>query len=482
MDKDSKQNADSMGGGARWIVLLLIVLCPFIGSLGTNIVNVALPSMADGLGVSDSAVAWVVTAYTVVMTASTLLFGRLGDIMGNIKVLRWGMIVFTAASLLCGISQNFAMLIAARILQGLGSGAMFANNHGIITRLYPATVRGRALGVNAAFVALGNLAGPSLGGLILSVSQWPMLFLINVPIGIAIAAAQYFLLPKTWQASGEKLDAAGAGLFAAFISSLFIGLQQLQAWGLFHPVVLTCLSAAVISLAGFIVVQKRSAFPLLDLNIFRNKWFTVSLFCAFTSFVAIGGFNLIFPFYLQQVLHYTPMTAGIFMTIYPLVLVAVSPVSGLMTDRFGAETLTLIGLTLIAAGCFLFTTLSPVSAMALPALYVSLMAFGNGLFQAPNNTLVMSSLPSGKVGVGGSVNALSRNLGSSFGVVLASFLLYSGISAAVGYHVTSFVAGENDAFMYGMRVTFLAIGAICSAGVIVTAVRLKNRRQRRDGS
>jgi EmrB/QacA subfamily drug resistance transporter len=288
-------------------------------------------------------IAWVVTSYTVITTASTLVFGRLGDIVGNIRVLKWGMILFTAASLLCGLAPGFGLLIAARMIQGLGAGAMFANNHGIITRLYPQEMRGRALGINAAFVALGNLAGPSLGGLLLSVSGWQILFLINVPVGIAAAAAQHFYLPKQWHANGEKLDYTGAALFAVFISTLFIALQQLQAWGLLNPVVLSCLAAAVIAFVLFITVQRKSEFPMLDLRIFRNKWFSVSLFCGFTSFIAIGGFNFVFPFYLQQILLFTPIATGLFMSIYPLVLVTVSPVSGWLTDRFGPEILSLAG-------------------------------------------------------------------------------------------------------------------------------------------
>jgi MFS family permease len=192
--------------------------------------------------------------------------------------------------------------------------------------------------------------------------------------------------------------------------------------------------------------------------------------------VAIGGFNFVFPFYLQQILLFTPVATGLFMSIYPLVLAAVSPVSGWLTDKFGPEILSLLGLASLTAGFFCFASLGRGSPMLLPVLYVSLMAVGNGLFQAPNNTLVMSSLPANKVGIGGSVNALVRNIGTSFGVVLSTFILYTGISSAVGYHVTDYVPGQEDAFMHGMRVTYLVIGLVGVLGILMTISRLFRRK------
>jgi len=456
----------------RWVILYLMVMCPFVSTLNSSITNVGLPVISDSLQVSTSAVNWIVTAYLIVTSSTILFFGRLGDMIGNTRVLQGGMLTFTIGSLLCGLSPNFGLLIAARILQAVGSGAVMANNHGIITRTFPKNERGRALGINGAFVALGTMTGPSIGGLILTFADWKYLFLINVPVGGLIFLLQQRFLPKEERKKPGVMDYPGAVLFFSFIAALFAALQQVQALGISHPFVVICLVVSAISFIFFLRRQLRYRFRLLDLSIFKNKWFSISLFCAFTSYLAIQSANLVLPFYLQDVLFFSPGLSGLYMTIYPLVLMMVSPVSGYLSDRIGAESITLAGIILTGGGLFLISTLDDKSPNLLLILFISIMAVGNGMFQSPNNSLVMSSVPGNIVGVGGSINALVRNIGQNFGVVLATLLLYNGISATLGYHVTDYAPGNPEAFANGMRITFQAVGAICLAGAVLTALRL----------
>ena len=466
----SREKSDSKR--SRWIVLIITAVATFMSTLDSSIVNVALPKMAEELRVSTGAIAWVVSAYLIVVTVCILLFGRLGDLKGQGTVFRYGLLVFTAGSLFCGLTHTLPMLLAARCVQAVGASATMANSQGIITRTFPAEERGRALGINGAFVALGLLAGPALGGFIIMIADWKYLFWINVPIGVAAFLANLHFSGAEDTRSEEKLDGKGFALFTLAIAPLFIALEYGQAVGFGSPVIVVCFAVAAVSLALFYFTERRSGQPLLDLAIFRNKWFSISIFCAFTSFVALSCSNIVLPFYLQNALAMSPGQASIYMTIYPLILALVAPLSGYASDRTGPEALTLAGLALTSLGLFLMSGLGENPSRWTLVLFIGVMSFGNGLFQSPNNSLVMSLVPEEKLGVGGSVNALVRNLGMVVGVALSTAILYSGMSAKLGRHVTGYVPGRNDAFLYGMRLAYITAASICLFGVIITGVRL----------
>ena len=199
---------------SRWAILIAVVLVTFMATLDSSIVNVALPVMSDALGATSSAIAWVVSAYLIAISATILVFGKLGDIWGQIRIFQIGLVIFTVGSLLCGVNDSFGGLLLARVVQAVGAGGTMANSQGIITRTFPTEGRGRALGINGAFVALGALAGPPLGGFIVSVATWEYLFWINIPIGIVVFLIGLKIFPKPRKRSRKiKLDIPGALLF-----------------------------------------------------------------------------------------------------------------------------------------------------------------------------------------------------------------------------------------------------------------------------
>lgn len=453
-------------------MLIITAVSTFMSTLDSSIVNVALPKMAEDLRVGTGAIAWVVSVYLIVVTVCILLFGRMGDLKGQGRIFRFGLLLFTLGSFLCGMTHTFVLLLAARCVQAVGAAATMANSQGIITRTFPAEERGRALGINGAFVALGMLAGPALGGFIITVASWEYLFWINVPIGIAAFLANLRFSGAEDTHSGEKLDLKGFALFTLAIGPLFVALEYGQAIGYGHPLILACFAVSAASGGAFYFAERRCGQPLLDLGIFRDKWFSVSIFCGFTSFVALSCSNIILPFYLQNALAMSPGKAGVYMTIYPLVLALVAPLSGYASDRVGPEALTLTGLALMSLGLFLMSGLQANPSNWTLILFIGVMSFGNGLFQSPNNSLVMSLVPDGKLGVGGSVNALVRNLGMVVGIALSTTILYSGMSVKLGRHVTGYVPGSNDAFFYGMRLAYITAASICLIGAVITAVRL----------
>ena len=462
---------------SKWGILAVTVMSPFMATLDANIVNVALPDMAAKLHVTSGTIAWVASAYLIALTASILFFGKLGDLKGQTRILQYGMLLFTVGSFLCSMSKTFDFLIFSRVVQALGASATMANSQGIISRTFPKNELGRALGINAAFVALGTLAGPALGGLVISVAGWPYLFWINVPIGLLTFFGGFLLFPKAKSVPG-KLDLTGSVLFAASMIPLFTAVQEGLDFGFTSPFILICFAVGIAALVLFLLTQRRKEHPLLRLDIFRNKWFSISIFCAFTSFTAISVYTIVLPFYLQDVRSMSPEQAGLAMTIYPLILALVAPLSGALSDRIGSEGLTLVGLVATCIGLFLMSTLAEQTPLVVMALFIAFMAIGNGLFQSPNNSLVMSTLPPDQLGVGGSVNALVRTMGQTFGISGSTALLYIGMSMMMGRHVTNYLPGHNSAFLFGMRLAYLASGAVCLLGVLITAMRLRSRRLR----
>lgn len=459
----------------RMLILFSVVLMTFMACLDGSIVNVALPVMAGKLATSMESISWVVTSYLIVIAATILIFGRLGDIHGKTEIFKYGVIFFTLASLICGLANSFPLLIVARIVQGVGGAAAMATNQGIIAQVFPSNERGRALGIAGAAVALGTLVGPPLGGFMVGALSWHFIFLINVPIGIFAFILGARVLPRG-QRIAEKMDLKGAILFILGILALFGSLLIGEAIGYTQPAIMLGFAIALISLIIFLRVEQKIPFPLLELRIFRNGLFSLSLFCGFISFMAIHCPLIIQPFYFQHVLKLSPAVTGLFMAIMPLILMVVAPASGALSDKIGSEFLTFLGLLLTSASLFLMSMLNEHSPGLVIAIFIAISAIGNGLFQSPNTSLIMSTVPKSKLGVAGSVNALLRNLGMVTGITLSTIILYNRMSKFVGYRVTDYIPGRDDAFVYGMRCVFITAACICVIGAILTAFRLFGKK------
>ncbi|MBU3158720.1 MFS transporter [Clostridium frigoris] len=456
----------------RWVILFIVVMVTFMCTLDSSIVNVALPVMAKSLNVTTAGIQLVVTSYLIVISAAILVFGKLGDMLGKTKVFKFGIALFTMGSLFCGITSSLTVLIIARVIQAIGAAATMANSQGIITGVFPANERGRALGITGTFVALGAMVGPGLGGFIVDAFSWEYIFLINIPIGIITLFYGFKILPKSNKTQKIKLDGYGALLFAFTIIPLFVALGKGQEIGFTQPIILIGFLISSVSFILFIFVEKKRKDPLLDLKIFENKLFSLSIFCGFISFVALFCSVIIQPFFLQDVLRYSPAFTGLILMVSPLILSVVAPLSGHLSDKIGSEILTFIGLAINSVGLLLMSTLNEQTSLMSMVFYIAVMTIGNGLFQSPNNSLVMSTVPKDKLGIAGSINGLVRNLGMVCGIALSTALLYNRMSYKIGHRVTNYIVGRNDAFIYGMRSVYIVAAIICLIGAILTFLRL----------
>jgi EmrB/QacA subfamily drug resistance transporter len=456
----------------RWTVLAVVVLMSFMSCLDASIVNIALPTIRESLSAKMADVEWAVTAYLMTICATILIFGRLGDLRGKTRIFRAGAVIFTIGSLACGMSESLATLVAFRVLQGVGAAAYMANNQGIITATFKPGERGRALGILATAVALGTMLGPVAGGLIVATFNWRFIFFINIPLGMIACIAGAAVLPKE-EVRHERFDCAGAGLFLVFILALIGGLTFGQTLGFSDYRVIASLVASIPAAVAFILVEKRTLAPILKPALFRNRQFSVGIACAIISYVCLNASVIILPFYLQIAHGLDPARTGFIMMVSPLVVALLSPVSGVMTDRLGAEGPSFAGLALMCAGFLLMGTLNATTPIPLAIACFVILAVGQGFFQPSNNTLIMSSVSRNELGVAGSVNSLSRNVGQALGVTAGTTLLYLLMSRKAGYAVFDYVPGRNDVFIYAMKRVYAALALFCLIGASFTFARFR---------
>ena len=460
----------------RWLILVAVCMFTFMSTLDGSIVNIALPVMSKDLKIPMNQAEWVVSIYLIVICALLLLFGKLGDAYGKIRIFKIGSILFTIGSLLCGFNSGLVVLLVARAIQAVGAAMTMSTNNGIITEVFPFNERGKALGTIGSFVALGSIAGPGVGGLILAHLNWGYIFLINVPVGIVAIILGARILPKDITLSEQPIDRAGSGLFALVMVTLFAGVFLGQEIGFTKPVILGLFLIAIIAFGMFIRIELRISNPVLDLRIFRNANFTISIFCAFLIFVANFFFNVISPFYLENARGLAANYAGYALMTFPIVQVVVAPIAGAISDKIGPELLTFIGLILISISQVGYMFVGLNTPLWIFMFFVGLVGFGNGVFQAPNNSIVMNSVEVKDLGIAGGINALARELGMIIGISVATTVLFSAMSSAAGHTVTSYVPAHPELFITGMRVAFTVSLVICLIATVITGFRLLRKK------
>lgn len=462
----------------KWSILAVLIFMPFMATLDGTVVNVALPVMVKDLHTDMESIQMVVIAYLIAVVASILLFGRLGDIKGKGRLFMFGTVVFTVGSLMAGLSHDLNTLIVSRVIEGVGGAAAMANNQGIITEVFPADERGRALGISGVSVALGTMLGPPLGGLIVTYLSWNYIFLINVPVGVVGFLLALKLLPRG-QKTRQKVDFRGAVSLAAAVILFFFALLTGQNAGYDKYYIILAFAACVAVFVLFILFERKSSQPIVDLSLFKNSLFTISIICVLIQFFAMSGISIIQPFYIEDVLKIDPGMTGLIMMSFPIVMGIMSPLSGYISDKVGAAKITLVGLVVMTVGLFLLSTMTAAEPVYKLVIFLCVVGFGAGVFSAPNTSLIMSTAPKEKLGIVGSVNAFTRNFGSVTGISLLTTLLYSLMSSKVGHKVDGFISGRPDVFVYGMQTVYGIGVAILCVSVLLTIIRLfQDKKQR----
>ncbi len=468
---------EDCGHSRRFTILLALMFGIIMAPIDGSMVNVILPTLTEVFSAEIATAQWVPMIYLLIISSLLLFFGRLGDIWGYKKVFQCGLVVFVAASGLCGLSPSIYGLIAFRTLQAIGAAMMMAVPLAIIAACFPVNELGRALGTFSISIAAGLSIGPSFGGFIASLLGWRFTFLINVPIGIAAFIVIHRVIPEMKGQSG-KSDFLGAAAAFGFLFCLLSFINRAQGSGV-TAANGTLLLIAVASGIGFVLIERHAADPMLKLNLFRNVTFTFAGVSSLLNFMAQFVVIFLTPFYLHRVLHYEPNRVGLILTCFPLALMVVSPLSGRLSDRVGSRWLSCLG-QLICASAMLLLSRLPASAGALDvALVLTLFGVGAGVFQSPNASAAMGSVPRPQFGVASAVLANMRNIGMVTGIALAGVILHAQVPDEI---LDKHSLNPSDArfFLHGIQSAFL-MGAAISVVAAVTAL-IKRRRKELDPS
>jgi len=424
--------ASDQPSSRKWWALTGIGMGVLMGTLDSSIVNISLPTLVEELHTDFATVQWVVLGYLLVITSLMLSVARLGDMLGKKMLYNAGLVLFTVGSLLCGLSPNVGWLIAFRALQGTGAVMTTALGTAIITEVFPASERGRALGINGAIVSVGIALGPTIGGVLIGTVGWRSVFLVNVPLGILAAFIVSKVIPPLPRGPrGQRFDAAGAGILFGALACYALGMTLGQRIGFGEPLTMGLLAVAGVGLASFLGVERRVRQPMIDLSLFRNVLFGVNLAMGLLVFIMMGG-QFIVPFFLELVKGYPTEQVGLMMAVLPVSMGLFAPISGALSDRFGSRVISLIGLVMIAAGCLLLSTLHIEVGVWGFVARMAPLGIGMGMFNSPNNSAIMGAAPRERLGVASGLLALSRTLGQTSGLPLAGAIFSALVTAHGG--------------------------------------------------
>ncbi|MGF6203668.1 MFS transporter [Pseudomonas laurylsulfatiphila] len=452
--------------------LASLSLSMLLSSLGTSIANVGLPTLAAAFSASFQQVQWVVLAYLLAITALIVSVGKLGDIIGRRRLLLIGMGVFTAASVLCAVSSGLGLLIAARALQGIGAAIMMALTMALVSEAVPKAKLGSAMGLLGTMSAIGTSLGPTLGGFLIAHSGWQAIFLLNVPLGVlAMGLAQRFL-PK--DSPEKRADRAGfdvLGTLVLVLTLLAYALAMTLGRGRLAPLNLVLLLVAVVGAGVFVFVERTAGSPLVRLTMFRNWQLSAGFAMSLLVTTVVMATLVVGPFYLTGALALNAASVGLVMSTGPLVAALVGVPAGRWVDSLGAHRSGTLGLLAMLTGACILPAV-PTNFGALGYIVpLAVMTAGYALFQAANNTAVLSAITPQERGVVSGLLGLSRNLGliTGAGVMGAVF--------AFGTASHDVLQAPPEAIAQGMRLTFAAAaGLICIALAIGVVSKIVSRR------
>jgi EmrB/QacA subfamily drug resistance transporter len=459
----------------KWLVLSNTTVATLMAALDTNIVLISLPTIGRELpGTNATLLLWILLGYSLFTAVVLLNFGRLSDQFGRVRLYVLGFAVFTAGSLLCGLSQTGLELVLFRLVQAAGAGFLFSNSAAIITDAFPPNERGRALGINQVSIVGGAVSGLVLGGIITSTIGWRWIFFVNVPIGIAATLrARIDLRELAHPTTKPQIDWTGNLVFAGGLSSLLLG-TTLGALGQIADVdAIAAVAVGAALLLLFPLVEARERSPMLDLSLFRNRQFAGSALAMLLNSLARGAFVFVLVFYLQGPPRFLdPFTAGLYLIPLSASLAAFGPVSGWLSDRYGARPFLISGLLISATGFLWLTTLGTGEGFLqlLPPLVLA--GAGMGLFAAPNRAAMMTAVPPSRRGVASGVGTTFLNTGSTVSLGVTLLVMSQVMPRAtiglifIGAANASNVGVVAAGFLQSIHLTFLVSALLILAALL----------------
>jgi EmrB/QacA subfamily drug resistance transporter len=461
----------------KWLILTSVSLGSLMATLDGSIVNIALPAIQTDFRIDLTTVEWVVVAYLLVVGSLLLPFGRLGEVLTFKRVYLAGFAIFTLASVCCGAAPNAAGLVAFRAVQGIGAAMLMAMGPAIVAHTFHDRERGRALGLNGLSVAIGLSLGPALGGILTQVATWRAIFLINAPIGLLAILWAARVLPAETRGKDESFDIKGAALSGVALFALLLALSDGQEWGWTSPAIIGLFIAFIVLGGAFLVAERSSIQPMIDLALFRIRPFSAGLASVVVAFAGLFTATFLLPFLLEQGRGFSPIEAGLLLTPVPITMALVAPLSGAASDRFGPRILASAGMAIMALGLLSLTQL-PVD-FALPDLVwrLVLLGVGQGMFMSPNSSAVLGSVPRPRIGTASGTLAQMRVNGQALGIALSGAI----VATRLPVHLAELGGGaptaavRSAALAEAIHDAFVVAALVCCLGIVTSLVRGSSR-------
>jgi EmrB/QacA subfamily drug resistance transporter len=428
--------------------------------------NVALPSLGNEFAMSAVLLSWVPTSYLLSSSVCLVPFGRLADIVGRRRIFLIGILLYTLSSLLCAVAPGAGFLIGARVLQGISAALMFGMSIAILTSVFPANERGKALGINSAAVYIGLSLGPFVGGILTQQLGWRSIFWMNVPLGLVMVALVLTKVRGEWSESrGARFDLAGSVIYSFALIALMYGFSLLP--GIAGA---GTIAAGILGLFVFVRMERRTESPVLDINLFlHNRVFAFSNLAAFINYSATFAVTFLLSLYLAYVRGLTPQETGLVLVVQPVMMALFSPFAGMLSDRIEPRLVASLGMGVIVAGLVFLAFLTAATPLWAIAAALALLGFGFALFSSPNTNAVMSSVGKPVYGVAAGTLATMRMTGQtlSIGIAMLVFALVVGKVQITPEHYPQFLLSVNIAF---------AIFSVLCVGGVFSSLRRGNIR------
>ena len=465
----------------KWLVLTVTTVGAFMASVDENIVFVALPSLLHELNATLVEGVWVIAGYALTTTILLVAFGRIGDMFGKVRLYTLGFATFTVASALCGISQTGSQLVFFRLMQGIGGALILVNSVVLVADAFPAYELGMALGLNFMAWNVGAIAGYTLGGFIVQLLGWRFIFFVNVPVGLFGTLWAHARLKEAHRAVRESFDFLGTALYSIGLTLVLVGLTLEES----NPLLIfSLLWVGLLVFLLFVIVEKRTIHPALDLDLFKIRLYSAGNIASFLNSLTFNSVPFIVTFYLQLVRRLNPLVTGLMFIPMEAVVLVVGPLSGRMSDRYGARGLSSLGLLCNAAAIFWISTLHQDSSYVELVLALALFGVGRGLFSSPNASSIMSRIPAERRGVANGVRLTVVFTAIVFSVPLSlafmSFAMpYSTLTQIAQGTVTTIA--ESSAFLSALRYALHLSAVLVLLAIVPSFLRGQVHNVKRPG-
>ena len=436
----------------KWWTLAAVSFGLFMIMLDNTVVNVALPAIQEDLGADISELQWIVTGYALTFAALMLIGGKLADAYGRRLIFVVGIVIFTGASLWCGLADSGSMLIAARVVQGAGAALMNPATLSIIAATFPPRERGTAIGIWAGTAALALAIGPLVGGLLTEHLSWHWIFFVNVPVGVIAIAASFLLITESRDDTHESLDLPGLGTSALGLFALTYGLIEANSYGWTSARIIGSFVVAVVALASFVQIERRRRAPMLDLTLFRSGTYVGANVAMLLVALAMFGIFFFVSLYMQNILGYSAVQAGAAFLPMTVLIILVAPFAGKASDRYGSRWLMTIGMVLLGVQLLYLSQMGADASFwnLLPGLLVG--GVGMAMTMTPTAAAATRAVPVEKSGVGSAVLNAMRQVGGSLGIALMGAIVAAQTSKRPS--VEGFMAGFERALIVAALIAF----------------------------